>query len=207
MASAELRTNAESAPIPTARYRTSSSPPGMQGPRRRFMDRSNRDDIIRQENEREHQTEEKRYAFVSNESDLSDIDARGRARSPSPVDRVRTRARSNSRYPSVRVIYTVKEDANAWENYEDFSFDCDKSEALKNSDSLSFDTSSGDPDTSSVDVNRLTDDSRVKQIYYSRYTGDAETGGSHTAQLTEIHNGSGELFKWLYVSYIVRRVP
>ncbi|KAM3508600.1 hypothetical protein MY10362_001116 [Beauveria mimosiformis] len=28
---------------------------------------------------------------------------------------------------------------------------------------------------------------------------DAETGGSHTAQLTEIHNGSGELFKWLHI--------
>lgn len=85
-----------------------------------------------------------------------------------------------------------------WENYEDFSFECDKAEALKNSDSLSFDTSSADQDASPADANRL-EDSRVKPIYQSRYTGDAETGGSHKAQLTEIHNGSGELYKWLHI--------
>ncbi|TQV97268.1 Mg2+ transporter [Cordyceps javanica] len=93
----------------------------------------------------------------------------------------------------------VTQDMIDWENYEDFSFDCDKAEALNNSDSLSFDTSSAEQDTTLVDANRLTDDSRVKQVYYSRYTGDAEMGGSHTAQLTEIHNGSGELFKWLHI--------
>lgn len=96
----------------------------------------------------------------------------------------------------------MTQDVIDWENYEDFSFNCDKSDALNNSDSLSFDTTSADPDTSLADANRLTDDSRVKRVYYSRYTGDAETGGSHTAQLTEVHNGSGELFKWLYVKQI-----
>ncbi|KAM3447968.1 hypothetical protein MY3296_008246 [Beauveria thailandica] len=182
---------AEEVPLYASRFRTSPSPPGIQEPRQVFVERSSRQD-------RKHQAAEKRYAFVSPESDASDVEDRARGRSPSPSVRVRTMTRSWSRSPSVRAMYPFTREAIDWENYEDFSFDC-KSEAPKNSDSLSFDTSSADPDTSPADANRLIDDSRVKHIYHSRYTGDAETGGSHTAQLTEIHNGSGELFKWLHI--------
>ncbi|ATY59351.1 Mg2+ transporter [Cordyceps militaris] len=192
----------EQVPQYASRYRASPSPPGIQPPRPIFMERASREDRIRPEKERERQEEETRYAFGPPESDGSEVDIRARARarrSPSPPIRVRERTRSYSRSPSARVIYPVAYDVIDWENYEDFSFDCDKSEALKNSDSLSFDTSSADPDTAPVGANQLTDDAKVKQIFYSRYTGDAETGGNHTAQLIEIHNGSGELFKWLHI--------
>lgn len=208
MANVEPRTAmfAERVALPTSRYRASPSPPGTQGPRPILVERTIREERVRHATGREHPVEETRYAFVSPESDGSDIDARGQdshSHSPPPV-RVRRRSRSYSGSPSAQVIYSITQHVIDWENYEDFSFDCEKSDALKNGDSLSFDTASAEPDTSRADANRFTDDSRVKGVLYSRYTGDAETGGSHTAQLTEVHNGSGELFKWLYVEQIAR---
>ncbi|KAJ6782861.1 hypothetical protein PWT90_09947 [Aphanocladium album] len=196
-------------PSYASRYRSSPSPPGIAEPRQL---RSTREERARAELERQlRQEKEERYAFPAPGSDGSDVEFRARERSPSPPIRLRrrnpspspptlaaprNRARSGS--PVVEVIYNETRIDGDWENYEDFSFDCDKADALKNSDSLSFDTSSADQDTSPAEPNRM-DDSRVKPIYNSRYTGDAETGGSHTAQLTEIHNGSGELYKWLHI--------
>ncbi|OAQ95678.1 hypothetical protein LLEC1_03203 [Akanthomyces lecanii] len=200
MANVEPRSAfAEEVALPTSRYRASPSPPGIPAPRPIFMERASREERVRHATERERPSEETRYAFVSPESDGSDIDARRRGSPPPPPVRARRITRSYSRSPSAGDSYLMTRDVIVWENYEDFSFDCDKSDALNNSDSLSFDTASADPDTSPADANRLTDDSKVKRISYSRYTGDAETGGSHTAQLTEVHNGSGELFKWLHI--------
>lgn len=122
-------------------------------------------------------------------------------RSPSPPVRPISRDRPYPPPPQepVEVIYPMSYDIVELENYEDFTFDCEKKEALNRRDSLTFDTTSLEQDNSPVERDQAVNDSRVKEIYDSRYTGDAETGGSHTAKLTEIHKGSGELYKWLHI--------
>lgn len=97
----------------------------------------------------------------------------------------------------VRDVQIIPYGIGDFDAYAEFRFDCPKPEPFKNGDSSDFDSPSLNHDPSSAEAHLPPEDTRIKPIYQSTYTGDAETGGNHSAMLTEIHRGSGELFKWL----------